>query len=158
LTLGATPVDAGIERAAITIREGDDSGFNSGCARCPASSCHRRRLMVVLTSSPRRMWTLTRDDVATKPKRDIHTTQSMFKVMWNPLGFHVVAKLPSGPKMNSDYFTTNIFAPLEQKMFQAGRRPRAKRLSPHVDHCSIHMSSFFRGTVPHLFRYKPIFR
>jgi hypothetical protein len=55
----------------------------------------------------RRMWTLTQDEIARKPRPDIHTKNSMFPVLWNPLGFHVVDKLRTGAKMESDYFATN---------------------------------------------------
>jgi hypothetical protein len=37
----------------------------------------------------------------------------MFTMMWTPLGFHIVDKLPTGAKMDSGYFTTNILGPLE---------------------------------------------
>jgi hypothetical protein len=69
------------------------------------------------------MWTLNRDKVATKLKHDIHTQKFMFTVIWNPFGFQVVDKLPTGTKMNSDYFTTNILEPLEQKIFPNGKSP-----------------------------------
>jgi hypothetical protein len=42
--------------------------------------------------------------------------------------------------MNNDYFITNIFEPLEQKIFPNGRKPHAKRLTVHLDNCSIHTS------------------
>jgi hypothetical protein len=90
--------------------------------------------------SPRRMWTLSRGDVATKPEHDFRTQQFMFTVIWNPLGFQVVDKLPTGTKMNSDYFITNILEPLERKIFPNGRKPHAKRLTVHLDNCSIHTS------------------
>jgi hypothetical protein len=90
--------------------------------------------------SPRRMGTLSRDDVATKPKHDIRTQKFMFTVIRNPLGFQVVDKLPTGTKMNSDYLITNILEPLEQKIFSNGRKPHAKRLTVHLDNYSIHTS------------------
>jgi hypothetical protein len=46
-----------------------------------------------------RMWILTRDHVATRPRPDIHTKTSMFPVVLNPLGFPVVDKLRTGAKM-----------------------------------------------------------
>jgi hypothetical protein len=64
----------------------------------------------------------------------------MFTVIWNPFGFQVVDKLPTGTKMNSDYFTTNILEPLEQKIFPNGRKPHGKRLTVHLDNCLIHTS------------------
>jgi hypothetical protein len=86
------------------------------------------------------MWTLSRDDVATKPKHDIRTQKFMFTVVWNPDVFQVVNKLPIDLKMNSDYFITNFLEPLEQKMFPNGRKPHAKRLTVHLDNRSIHTS------------------
>jgi hypothetical protein len=86
------------------------------------------------------MWTLSRDDIATKPKQDIRPQKVMFTVIWNPLGFQVVDQLPTGTKMNSNYFATNIIEPLKQKIFPNGRKPHAKRLTVHVDTCSIHTS------------------
>jgi histone-lysine N-methyltransferase SETMAR len=93
-----------------------------------------------VTHTARRMWTLTRADVATKLKHDIHMKKFMFTVMWNSLGFHVVDQLPTRAKMNGGESTTNIFEPLEQKMFLAGRRSHEKRLTLHLDNCSIYMS------------------
>jgi hypothetical protein len=86
------------------------------------------------------MWTLSQDDVATKLKHDIRTQKFVFTVTWNALGFQVVDKLPTGIKMNSDYFITNILDPLEQKIFPNGRKPYAKRLTVHLGNCSIHTS------------------
>jgi hypothetical protein len=86
------------------------------------------------------MWILSRDDAATKPKHDVLTQKFMFTVIWNPLGFHVVDKLPTGTKINSDYFIANILEPLEQKIFPNGRKPHAKRLTVHLENCSIHIS------------------
>jgi hypothetical protein len=86
------------------------------------------------------MWTLSRNGVATKPKHDIRTEKSMFTMILNPLGFQVVDKLPTGTKMNSDYFFTNIIEPLEQKIFPNGRGSHAERLTVHLDSCSIHTS------------------
>jgi hypothetical protein len=64
----------------------------------------------------------------------------MFPVIWNSLAFHVIDKLWTGAKMESDYFTPNILGPLEQKVFPTGRNPHAKRLTIHLHHCSIHTS------------------
>jgi hypothetical protein len=64
----------------------------------------------------------------------------MFTVVWNPLGFHVVDKLRTGAQMESDYFTTNIVGPLEQKIFPTGRNQHAKRSTIPLDNCSIHTS------------------
>jgi hypothetical protein len=93
-----------------------------------------------LSYSPRRMWTLGRDDVATKPRYDVHTKKFMRTLIWNPLGFHVLDKLPIGGKMDSDYFTTNILESLEQKVILTGRNPHVKWLTIQVDNGSIHMA------------------
>jgi hypothetical protein len=66
-----------------------------------------------LNLSPRRTWALSRDDVITKLRHDIQSKTIMFTIMWNPSGFHVVNTLPNDPKMNSDYFMTNILIPFE---------------------------------------------
>jgi hypothetical protein len=60
--------------------------------------------------------------------------------MWNPFGLHVVDKLSTRAKMNSDCFTTNIRAPLELTMFPAGTRPHARRLTLHLENWSMRMS------------------
>jgi hypothetical protein len=91
-----------------------------------------------LSYSPGHMWTLSRGDVATEPKHDIRTQTFMFTVIWNPLGFQIVDKLPTGTKMNSDYIITNILELLERKIFPNRRKPHAKRLIVHLDNCSIH--------------------
>jgi hypothetical protein len=79
-----------------------------------------------LNTSPRRMWTLSRDDVVTKPRLDIQNTKFIFAIMWNPSGFYVIDRLPNDIKMNSDYFMTNIFIPFEQAFFPRGRVPHQK--------------------------------
>jgi histone-lysine N-methyltransferase SETMAR len=64
----------------------------------------------------------------------------MFTMIWSPLRFQVVDKLPTGTKMNSDYFIINVLEPLEQKIFPNGRKSHAKRLIVHLDNCSTHTS------------------
>jgi hypothetical protein len=69
------------------------------------------------------MWTLTRDDIASKPRREIWTAKFMFMIMWNPLGFHVIDRLLDGVTMKANYFTENILARLEEKYSRMeGRR------------------------------------
>jgi histone-lysine N-methyltransferase SETMAR len=86
------------------------------------------------------MWVLAGDDLVTRPRSDIQTAKFMFTVMWNSLGFHVIDKVPTSAKMNSEYFTTNIFARLAEKIFPERRTAHAKRLIVHMDNCSIHRS------------------
>jgi hypothetical protein len=86
------------------------------------------------------MWTLTRDDVATKPTHNIQTKNFMFTVFWSPPALLVVDELASGAKIDSDSFITNVGAQLERKMFPYGRSPHAKRLTVYLDNCSVHTS------------------
>jgi hypothetical protein len=44
------------------------------------------------------------------------------------------------PKMNSDYFVTNIVIPFEQVISPQGKAPYQKRLVAHLDNCSVHIS------------------
>jgi transposase len=69
----------------------------------------------VVSYSPRRMWTVVRDEVVTKPRRDIQTAKFMFTVMWNPLGFHVIDKLVTGVRMNGESCATNTLSRFEEK-------------------------------------------
>jgi hypothetical protein len=93
-----------------------------------------------LNTSPRRMWTLSRDDVVTKPRLDIQSKKFMFTIMWNSNGFYVVDRLPNDTKMSSAYFLTNVLIPLEEAIFPRGRAPHTKRLMIHLDNCSVHAS------------------
>jgi hypothetical protein len=77
----------------------------------------------ILNISPRRMWTLSKDNVVTKSTLDIQSKTFMFMIIWNPSGFYVVDRLPNDTKMNSDYFMTNIFIAFEQAIFPRGRAP-----------------------------------
>jgi hypothetical protein len=61
-------------------------------------------------------------------------------VIQDPFGFQIVDKFPTGIKMNSDYFMTNIIESLGQKIFPNGRKPHAKRRAVDLDNCSIHAS------------------
>jgi hypothetical protein len=75
------------------------------------------------------MWKLARDEVVTKPRRHIQTAKFMLTVLWNPLEFHMIDKLPAATRMNSEYFTINIIARVEEKLFPEGRAAHAKGLS-----------------------------
>jgi hypothetical protein len=88
--------------------------------------------------SPRRMWTLSRDDVVTKSRHDIQSKKSMFIIIWNLSGFYVVNRFPNHIKMNSAYFVTNLLIPLKEAIFPRGRAPHEKQLVVHLDNCSIH--------------------
>jgi hypothetical protein len=107
-----------------------------------------------LSYSPRQMWTLAKDNLATKRGRDIQTAKFMFTVIWKPLGVHVIDRLPTGARMNSEYFTTTILARLEEKIFPEGRIVHAKRLIVHMDNCSIHTS----GATEHCMKQNNIMR
>jgi transposase len=86
------------------------------------------------------MWTLLRDNVATKPRQQIQSNKFTFTIIWNPTGFYFVDRLPNDIKMNSAYLVTNIFTPLEEAIFPQGRAPHQKRLVIHLDNCSVHTS------------------
>jgi hypothetical protein len=63
----------------------------------------------------------------------------MFAVIWKPLGFHGIDRLPTNARINSEYYTTNMLAQLKEKRFPEGRIAHAKRLIVHMDNCLIHM-------------------
>jgi hypothetical protein len=94
--------------------------------------------------SPRRTWTLSRDDMATKPRQQIQSKKFMFTIIWNPTGFYVVDRLPNDTKMNSDYFVTNILISLEQMIFPCRREPHENGLMVSVDNWALHTS---RGSI-----------
>jgi hypothetical protein len=86
------------------------------------------------------MWTLSRDDVVTKPRPDIQSKKIMFTIMWNPSGLYVIDRLPNDTKINSDYFVTNILIPFEQAICTRGMALHQKQLVVHLDNCSVHTS------------------
>jgi hypothetical protein len=59
------------------------------------------------------MWTLSRDDVITKPRHEIQSNKLMFTIIKNASGFYVIDRLINQSKMNSPYFVTNILIPIE---------------------------------------------
>jgi hypothetical protein len=79
-------------------------------------------------TSPRRMWTLSRDNMATKPRQQIQSKKFMFTIIWNPTGFYVLDIFPNDTKMNSEYFVTNILISQEQMIFPCRRATHEKRL------------------------------
>jgi histone-lysine N-methyltransferase SETMAR len=79
------------------------------------------------------MRTFTRDNVTVKPKHNIRTKKCTVTVIWNPRGFHVINKCPTGTTINNDYFTTNVLAPLQQKIFLDERKLNTKRPTIHLD-------------------------
>jgi hypothetical protein len=74
------------------------------------------------------MWTLSRDNVITKPRHDIQNKMFMFTIVWNPSGFYVVNGLPNHIKMNRSYFVINLLIPIEQAIFPRGRAPHENNL------------------------------
>jgi hypothetical protein len=76
--------------------------------------------------SPRRMWTLSRDDVVTKSRLDIQSKKLMFRMIWNSSGFYAINRLLNHTKMNNAYFLTNMLIQLEQVIFPRGRAPHEK--------------------------------
>jgi hypothetical protein len=80
-------------------------------------------VMIFFNTLPRRMWTLSRDDVATKPRHDIQSKKFMFTIIWNPRGFYIVDRLPNDTKMNSVYFITiYLFHSNKWSFLDEGRR------------------------------------
>jgi hypothetical protein len=105
-----------------------------------ASSCDLWRVMIFFNTSPRRMWTPSRDNAITKLRLDIQNRKFLFTIIWNRNGFYVIDRLPNHIKMNSAYFMTNILILLEQIIFPRGRTPHEKRFMVHLDNCSVHTS------------------
>jgi hypothetical protein len=64
-------------------------------------------------TSPCRMWTLSRDNMATKSRQQIQSKECIFMIIWNPSGFSVFDRLLNDIKMNSAYFLTNLLIPFE---------------------------------------------
>jgi hypothetical protein len=91
-------------------------------------------------TSLRRMWTLSKDNVATKPRQQIQSKKFMFTIIWNPTGFYIVNRLLNDTKTNSDYFVTNVLISLEQIIFSWRRAPHEKRLMVSIDKCSVRTS------------------
>jgi hypothetical protein len=77
-------------------------------------------------TSPRRIWTLSRDDVATKPRQQIQSKKCIFMIISHRTGFGVIDRLPKDAKMNSAYFITGMLTPVEETIFPQGRAPHEK--------------------------------
>jgi hypothetical protein len=95
---------------------------------------------VCFDTSPRRISTLSRDNVVTKPRLNSQSKKFMFTIVWSPSGFYVIDRFPNDAKVNSTYLVTNLFVSLEQTIFLRGRATHEKRLAIHVDNCSVHRS------------------
>jgi hypothetical protein len=55
--------------------------------------------------------------------REWHTVQSpkfMLKVVWNPIGFHVLKALSKGRKFNTQYYTNDILVAISDWRRQTG--------------------------------------
>jgi hypothetical protein len=91
-------------------------------------------------TSPRRMQTLSRDNMATKSRQQIQNKKFMLTIIWNPIRFYVVDRLPNNTKLNSAYFMTNVLTPLEEAIFPQARAQHQKRLAIYLKNCSVHMS------------------
>jgi hypothetical protein len=80
----------------------------------------------LVSALPRRLWTLSRDNVATKTRLDFQSRQFMFEIIRNPSDFYAIDRLPHDTKMNSAYFMTKILTPVEQTIFPRGKAPPQK--------------------------------
>jgi hypothetical protein len=78
--------------------------------------------------------------MAIKSRQQIQSKKFMFTIIWKPIGFYFVDRLPNDAKMNSDYFVTNMLISLAQMIFPCRRAPHEKRLVISVDNCSVHTS------------------
>jgi hypothetical protein len=96
--------------------------------------------------SPRRMWTLSRNNMVTKPRLHIQSKKFMFPIVWNPSGFYVIDRFPNHNKMNSAYFVTNMLIPIGQAIFPGGRAPYERRPVVHLDNYSVHTSQIAAGS------------
>jgi hypothetical protein len=79
------------------------------------------------------MKTLSKDHVATKPKRMIDTNKLMVTIIWNPYGAYVVDLFLDGAKFNKAYFLETIAAPLQSGTFPVGRKKQERKLSLRRD-------------------------
>jgi hypothetical protein len=79
-----------------------------------------------LNIAQRRMWTLSRDGVVTKPRLDIQSKTIMLTIMWNASGLYIVDRVLNDTKMNSDYFVTKIHIAFAQAIFRRRRAPYQK--------------------------------
>jgi hypothetical protein len=100
--LGTAPVNPASDRVTILGCDRDNLGLNIDGARWLASFCHKTRVMVFChlfcTSNLEPDQRRRGDEAQTRQPRE----KFMFTVLWNSLGFHVVDKLPTEAKMNSD--------------------------------------------------------
>jgi hypothetical protein len=55
-------------------------------------------------TSPRRMWTLSRDDMVTTPRLNVQSKKCMFTIIWNSIGFYIVDRLPNHTKNEQRLF------------------------------------------------------
>jgi hypothetical protein len=92
------------------------------------SSATRDESWFFLLRSPRRLWSMARDDVATIARRDIRR-------------FHVINQLADCSKMNSEYYIPNVPTPLREKFYSGGPEDCGRPLIIQVDHCSVHRSA-----------------
>jgi hypothetical protein len=135
---------ASVDRWLTPKTEGACKRYTAIPVCCPTwwlvSSCDWWWVLVFVNISPRRIWTLSRHDVVTKPRLDIQSKRFMFTIIWNPTGFYIIDRLPNNTKMNSDHSVINIVTLFEQAIFPRGRDPHQKRLLIHLDNCSVHTS------------------
>jgi hypothetical protein len=93
------------------------------------------------------MSTVSRNDLTIKSRLGIQSKTFMFTIIWNPSGFYVVDGFPNDTKMNTAYFVTNMFAPVDHAIFPRGREPSQKQLVIDLDNFSVHTSRASRDWV-----------
>jgi hypothetical protein len=85
-------------------------------------------------------WSVSRDDVSQKVRQQIDVMKFMLTVMWGVDGFHLMDLMTTQKEFDSPYFVANVLSALVQRIFPAGRRAHAVRLSCHLDNFPVHFS------------------
>jgi hypothetical protein len=66
------------------------------------------------------MWTARREIVVDRERHTVQSPTFILRVVWNPIGFHVLKTLSKGRKFDAQYYTNDILVAISDWRRQAG--------------------------------------
>jgi hypothetical protein len=92
------------------------------------------------------MWMAPGEIVVDRERHTVQSPKFMLRLMWNPIGFHVLKALPKGRKFNAQYYTNNNLVAISDWRRQTGGT-RANKLYVHYDNAQPHTAKMSKDYI-----------
>jgi hypothetical protein len=75
------------------------------------------------------MWTAPGEIVVDMERQTVQSPKFILRIVWNPIGFHVLKAVPNGRKFNAQYYIIIQMIPWSQSQIGGGRPGQHGRTS-----------------------------